>query len=428
MKRKLSVFLLIISIAMIGVGGYLYFNNTKNQMLSVISSQIDLLQKRRKTVEKEKAQYITSATVKENNNLLGSVSGYIYVDENSSKYYLKLATKLAEELGANEALSELPEIYIEGNKLYFKLQNETYYIDIFETSGNGSSSSNGLSDDMIDILLKTTVEKIPENNFSKENVKATILNSEIETEKYTVFLTSTDIYNITESILNEIDNNAKLKSFKEVLLASNSKKEILDGINQALNTLYGKNEKIITYSVYVKNNEIIKHEINMAGNTIDNSQKSDLKITLSKKERATNLFDYELLVTLGSENIVEASLTGEDKLRKISVKTSTIGMELEGTITKDNSTTKTVVDVYNSSDKAKPVISYKYDYNEVIAGSEYSSNLNITVYNSTNVISIECVSKILKGKDVPSFDTSSAKKFDLNSNSGAFNKYLSNSL
>ena len=428
MKRKLSVFLLIISIAMIGVGGYLYFNNTKNQMLSVISSQIDLLQKRRKTVEKEKAQYITSATVKENNNLLGSVSGDIYVDENSSKYYLKLATKLAEELGANEALSELPEIYIEGNKLYFKLQNETYYIDIFETSGNGSSSSNGLSDDMIDILLKTTVEKIPENNFSKENVKATILNSEIETEKYTVFLTSTDIYNITESILNEIDNNAKLKSFKEVLLASNSKKEILDGINQALNTLYGKNEKIITYSVYVKNNEIIKHEINMAGNTIDNSQKSDLKITLSKKERATNLFDYELLVTLGSENIVEASLTGEDKLRKISVKTSTIGMELEGTITKDNSTTKTVVDVYNSSDKAKPVISYKYDYNEVIAGSEYSSNLNITVYNSTNVISIECVSKILKGKDVPSFDTSSAKKFDLNSNSGAFNKYLSNSL
>ena len=428
MKRKLSVFLLIISIAMIGVGGYLYFNNTKNQMLSVISSQIDLLQKRRKTVEKEKAQYITSATVKENNNLLGSVSGYIYVDENSSKYYLKLATKLAEELGANEALSELPEIYIEGNKLYFKLQNETYYIDIFETSGNGSSSSNGLSDDMIDILLKTTVEKIPENNFSKENVKATILNSEIETEKYTVFLTSTDIYNITESILNEIDNNAKLKSFKEVLLASNSKKEILDGINQALNTLYGKNEKIITYSVYVKNNEIIKHEINMAGNTIDNSQKSDLKITLSKKERATNLFDYELLVTLGSENIVEASLTVEDKLRKISVKTSTIGMELEGTITKDNSTTKTVVDVYNSSDKAKPVISYKYDYNEVIAGSEYSSNLNITVYNSTNVISIECVSKILKGKDVPSFDTSSAKKFDLNSNSGAFNKYLSNSL
>lgn len=428
MKRKLSVFLLIISIAMIGVGGYLYFNNTKNQMLSVISSQIDLLQKRRKTVEKEKAQYITSATVKENNNLLGSVSGDIYVDENSSKYYLKLATKLAEELGANEALSELPEIYIEGNKLYFKLQNETYYIDIFETSGNGSSSSNGLSDDMIDILLKTTVEKIPENNFSKENVKATILNSEIETEKYTVFLTSTDIYNITESILNEIDNNAKLKSFKEVLLASNSKKEILDGINQALNTLYGKNEKIITYSVYVKNNEIIKHEINMAGNTIDNSQKSDLKITLSKKERATNLFDYELLVTLGSENIVEASLTGEDKLRKISVKTSTIGMELEGTITKDNSTTKTAIDVYNSSDKAKPVISYKYDYNEVIAGSEYSSNLNITVYNSTDVISIECVSKILKGKDVPSFDTSSAKKFDLNSNSGAFNKYLSNSL
>ena len=427
MKRKLSVFLLIISIAMIGVGGYLYFNNTKNQMLSVISSQIDLLQKRRKTVEKEKAQYITSATVKENNNLLGSVSGDIYVDENSSKYYLKLATKLAEELGAKEALSELPEIYIEGNKLYFKLQNETYYIDIFETSGNGSSS-NGLSDDMMDILLKTTVEKIPENNFSKENVKATILNSEIETEKYTVFLTSTDIYNITESILNEIDNNAKLKSFKEVILASNSKKEILDGISQALNTLYGKNEKIITYSVYVKNNEIIKHEINMAGNTIDNSQKSDLKITLSKKERATNLFDYELLVTLGSENIVEASLTGEDKLRKISVKTSTIGMELEGTITKDNSTTKTVVDVYNSSDKAKPVISYKYDYNEVIAGSEYSSNLNITVYNSTNVISIECVSKILKGKGVPSFDTSSAKKFDLNSNSGAFNKYLSNSL
>ena len=422
--KKISVFLIFVSIAMIGIGGYLYLNSTKNQMLSAISTQIETLQKKQKTIEKEKVQYVTTATLKEDGVSLGTVSGDIYVDEVNLKSYLNLAVKLADGMGD---VGKLPEMYVEGNKLYLKFDKETYYIDISESTGNSSGSGSKYnSEEVFNILLNALVKKIPEGNFSKENIKTTIIGSSYETTKYSLFLTRDDVYNIVENVLNEIDSNSKLKFIKEKINSYTSKTEMLKSIKSNLSSTYAKNEKIFTYSIYVKDNDILKHEINIVGNEINNSERDDFTINFGKAIRKADLYDYELIVKSGSTTIVNASIVGDDTLRNISIKFDGFDFEISGTSSNSNGNKNVTLNAYVQSNKSDPIVTLSYNYSEVTAGSEYSSKINIVLNDGAGKIEFDCSSKILKGKDVPSFDTSSAKKYQEGSSGGEMNEYFEN--
>ena len=419
--KKLSVFLIFVSVALIGFGGYLYFNSPKNQMLSVIASQIDKMQKEQKIVEKEKAQYITNTTLKSGDILLGSLDGDIYVDENVSKSYYKLALNLAEELGK---VGDLPIMYIEGNRLYIKVDKETYYIDIFDSKKDTSSSSgSSSSEDAFEILLSAAIKKIPDGNFTKEDSKVQVIGSSYDAVKYSVYLTGSDMYNICESVLNEIYNNSKLKIVKEAVSNFGNKDQILEDLKEGLSS-YGKDEKVLTYTIYVKDDVILKHEVTAVGNTIDNSERADLAIELSKAERKTDLYDYELIVKYSSQNVLEASISGESTLRKISVKYA--GSELEGTYSENNNNKTLTMSLYDESNKTTPMFTLSYNYSEVVADSEYEGKLNITLYLGTDKVVLDCSYKKLLGKDIPSFDTSSAKEYIFNSSGGELNEYFEN--
>ena len=421
MKKRISIFVIFLSIIMIGAGLYLYFGSAKRQMLTLISNQLDLFEKKQKSIEQKKAQYVTNVDVKENDAIVANFSGDIYVDPLKSKSYFKFITKVSEQL-ASESLN-IPEIYVENNKMYFKEGDDLYYIDITEKKDSSKSSKN--ESELIElkkIIKDTIVSEIPEDNFSKQNEKIKVLNNESDTIKYSVYLTSTDIYNIMDKLLTNIQNSDKVPNIKKYIFNGNTtKKELLENVD--LKDIYGKDSKVITYSVYVKDDLIVKHEIILNQNNVDNSENSNLTISYADYEKNGNVHDYEFVIKDTSKKIISVSVLGEENNSKIDAEIPILGLELSGTISNTDKSKSAVFNLYNSMQKANPLLYVNYEYKEISEASEYEANLKIS-FESKSKYDILMSAKILEGKDVPEFDTSNAKQYSIGNS--LLNKYQYN--
>ena len=127
-----------------------------------------------------------------------------------------------------------------------------------------------------------------------------------------------------------------------------------------------------------------------------------------------SIIDYEFIIKIGSQDFFEASINSEETTSKISAKSEQLSFEVDGTITKTDKGNNVVINAYNDSSRSNPIVTLMYEYNEVKAGSEYNSTISIIFNDDEGKTAIDCKLKILEGKDVPSFDTSSAKKYSIN--------------
>lgn len=411
MGKKIGVLLIIVSLVLIGLGGYMYYFNPKKVMLETIANQFEKFNITETKKEKTKISTKGKLTFSElGQNMIFDLSGDAYVDSESSKFYANYVTKLDNQVLAS------PELYFENNKLYLRIKeylDKLYYIEV-DPEDNAKNITQEELDELLSVLGNSIVNNVEEKSFSSKKETITINKNSLKTTKYTVSLKAIELYNVFNEFLTEIKNNSKLKNVKDIVFQSVSETTYSSELKKTIIGDEKEDRILFDYSIYVfKKNQIVKHEI-IYKTLNSNKQIINNKIMISNYEKQKDIKDYQFIIQSDNKNIfelvIDSSSSSDNNIKILSDE-----IAAEGKLTKSDKNEVLKLDFFASDDKTNPIATLNYKNEEIKKNLEYKSNIDFNLKLLGNSIVLSFENTVYKNQEVPKFDTSKAEKFNLDS-------------
>ncbi len=263
--KKTIIFLLIIYLILLSLSaaGYFISNSSKyifshsmertsKNLLPNIKKSINLFSPINK--EYKNNWHLNLNLVSENNtsNNKTNINGDVYYEEN--KYYISANAK-------NNIDNLNFQIFSNEDRIYFTVKdvlNSFYYIPS-EKQDNKLLEKD--INKIINYLEGSINEEITIKDFDKSKETIKLNNNQYKTTKVTLNLTDTLLNNITKTFINKLKNDTELSYSisKMVNMTEDELKEYLDSLIKENKDI--KNKKIFSYSIYVYNNQTLRHEI-----------------------------------------------------------------------------------------------------------------------------------------------------------------------
>ena len=406
--KKIGFFLLFIAIISVGSGLFLFLNSPKRAMLSIVSKQIELFDKKNTKLKKEKYEIKGSTKISFNDTNLYDITNELHIDSINEKLYSRLKGNYIDKEGKDQSAENMPQIYIEKNRLFFRVDGKLSYLE-FDSSDNSIIASHKKRsleyEEFLNVIKDYIVNKLPSENFSSVDSRTSVVNNVIDVKKYSLFLTSNDLKDLFRYILDEIYYGNNMPNLKEIMTKNITKENAIKQFNDAINKIYKTDKKIVEYSIYVKNNKIVKSAFEL------NSNDSGILISFGSYEKDTDVFDYELDIIKGSKKIFHGTIVGDKMGDKIE---GTYGnYEISGEIVQSSDNKSLNINVHDTNDKSKEVLVLNVEYKEVLKDLEYKVEVNATSNKDEGKMVLSNTTTIRKDKEVPSFDISKAEKVDI---------------
>lgn len=401
-KKTLGLVLLFTSLIMIIYGAYLCVFNPKNIMLKMVVTEFDNLFKSNNiTVEKKQIDTIGYLEIINNNETLKTdIKSNIYIDQKNQKTLFDFILK------SEDTILNSSKVYLEGDKLYFKLDEQfpLQYIELVDSSNSNKKLTSEFKE-LKKIVEEQILINIPNKKFTKLKENVTVNDNNLETTKYNLELSYLDTYNVINSILLEIYSNENIPVIKQELLGDI--KDIEQFSKDLKTNIIGQNNEndiVLTYSIYVLKDKIVKHEFRSNNNII----------TIGKYEKETGIYDYELTIKEGNKTLINTAIVGAKDSSKINVVLDSY--VIDGELLKSADKESLNLNLYLSSAKDKPVATLSYEKPISNNLTEYSFNLKFELNDAEGSMKLNLDNKISNKQDVPEFDITGATKFSLNSN------------
>ena len=408
--KKIGVFLLFVAVLSFGSGLFLFMNNPKRVMLKMVSNQIEFYSKKASTSKKQRYEIKSNTKIDFNKTNLYNLDSEIYIDSINEKFYEKFNGKYVTSEGKEESGESLPQIYIDKNRLYIRIDGELYYLE-FEQDNRDIITTHSKNSLEFDVLLDTIknylVNKLPDRNYSKISTKASVASNVFDVEKYSVFFTSNDLNNMFSYVINEIYSGNKMPNLKNVMTKNIEKDTLIKQFNEKVLKPYDKKAKIFEYSIFVKNKFIIKNEL-----TILKKNGSNIKVDIGSYEKKSGVFDYDFEIINNSNKIIQGTIESDDMSSKIKAKYGKY--EISGDIVNSTLNKSLHIDVYDDAHKANELATLSMEYKEITKDLEYKFEVNASSKSETQSFSLVNSSSKKKDVDVPSFDVTKATKMNLN--------------
>lgn len=414
--KKVGVFLIFVSLVMIGLGVYKLYFNPKKIILKALSHQIEMVKDVDFDLKKERitsslsindldqllpsaslintAKCLSDGNTKCINNTRKTLkfSGDTYIDPSANNYYGKYNIKLT---GDPEMSADFSSQFLYKDKMiYFyikELVDKVMYFSIEDI--NDYKISKEEMNIYFDEVLKIMNEYFTDDMFSTKKEKITINSNSISTTKYTINLTALDVYELTSRVFTEVKNNKSLSNIKKILFTDISESNYLSSLKRQIIGSKDEKRQMFQYSVYLKNlTDAVKIDFCSSGS----------KVSLAWFDSGNNSKAYEFLIQNDNENLFELSINGNDKLKNIRI----IGEDLYSTGTYEfkDSIKSLNLSIFDANDRNTSLGEIKYEYN---TSSNVSDKLNIT---SKNGFSLLMENKYSDFESFPKFDISKAQK------------------
>lgn len=263
--KKTIIFLLIIYLILLSLSAAGYFISNSSKYIfshSIERTSKNLLPNIKKSInlfspinkEYKNNWHLNLNLVSENNtsNNKTNINGDVYYKEN--KYYISANAK-------NNIDNLNFQIFSNEDRIYFTVKdvlNSFYYIPS-EKQDNKLLEKD--INKIINYLEGSINEEITIKDFDKSKETIKLNNTQYKTTKVTLNLTDTLLNNITKTFINKLKNDTELSYSisKMVNMTEDEFKEYLDSLIKENKDI--KNKKIFSYSIYVYNNQTLRHEI-----------------------------------------------------------------------------------------------------------------------------------------------------------------------
>lgn len=263
--KKTIIFLLIIYLILLSLSAAGYFISNSSKYIfshSIERTSKNLLPNIKKSInlfspinkEYKNNWHLNLNLVSENNtsNNKTNINGDVYYEEN--KYYISANAK-------NNIDNLNFQIFSNEDRIYFTVKdvlNSFYYIPS-EKQDNKLLEKD--ANKIINYLEDSINEEITIKDFDKSKETIKLNNTQYKTTKVTLNLTDTLLNNITKTFINKLKNDTELSYSisKMVNMTEDELKEYLDSLIKENKDI--KNKKIFSYSIYVYNNQTLRHEI-----------------------------------------------------------------------------------------------------------------------------------------------------------------------
>ena len=263
--KKTIIFLLIIYLILLSLSAAGYFISNSSKYIfshSIERTSRNLLPNIKKSInlfspinkEYKNNWHLNLNLVSENNtsNNKTNINGDVYYEEN--KYYISANAK-------NNIDNLNFQIFSNEDRIYFTVKdvlNSFYYIPS-EKQDNKLLQKD--ANKIINYLEDSINEEITIKDFDKSKETIKLNNTQYKTTKVTLNLTDTLLNNITKTFINKLKNDTELSYSisKMVTMTEDELKEYLDSLIKENKDI--KNKKIFSYSIYVYNNQTLRHEI-----------------------------------------------------------------------------------------------------------------------------------------------------------------------
>ena len=263
--KKTIIFLLIIYLILLSLSAAGYFISNSSKYIfshSIERTSKNLLPNIKKSInlfspinkEYKNNWHLNLNLVSKNNtsNNKTNINGDVYYEEN--KYYISANAK-------NNIDNLNFQIFSNEDRIYFTVKdvlNSFYYIPS-EKQDNKLLEKD--ANKIINYLEDSINEEITIKDFDKSKETIKLNNTQYKTTKVTLNLTDTLLNNITKTFINKLKNDTELSYSisKMVNMTEDELKEYLDSLIKENKDI--KNKKIFSYSIYVYNNQTLRHEM-----------------------------------------------------------------------------------------------------------------------------------------------------------------------
>lgn len=425
-KKVISIFLIIVSIVMIGTGTYLMNSNKYmfETSLERVLSYINKINDGSKTLiegldSSSKYKITTDTTLTYSNNKIG-VSGNLYAN-NGNRYYMDLDAKIEENSNENIGFIGL----IENKKLFFKikdLMSEIYYTDIEESIPNSEKIDeinykeifNLSSKDikvLTDHLKKSIVKNISNNDLSKTKEKIILGEENTSLYKLSLKITNKMISSISKDYLKSLSSDTKAIQVLQKI-DKNITKDTLESI-EALITEPSSSENYLILSFYCKVfGDVTRIELSTSTSGVDEMATSNVLIAIdtftNKNKYNTTAFTME---AMGNSIKVSKESISKDKSNiNVEINTNELNMAVKGTMIRNDSTIDlTLTPTYNGQTLGK----LTFKITTVNKNEEYKLEIGISIEGlSESEFSFSSINNIYLNEDIPSINIDEAKNIN----------------
>ena len=167
---------------------------------------------------------------------------------------------------------------VKDDNFYFTLKDllEKYYY--FKTGSDEKTDTSAI-DKLEEIVKDNLAEAIENKNVKKEDTTRTINKKEYKVTEYSYTFKGTDIYNILKNIVEDIKND---KNLANDLFGESTAKNIDKTVEELLKSMEPLKEvgDIISYSVYLKSDELISAELRIYIPSGSGSQQMSIPVAI----------------------------------------------------------------------------------------------------------------------------------------------------
>lgn len=268
--RIIVVVVLLLLMIGLGFGGYVFYkyNNSPKVLFVKTLNNYSLLKSDSNDVSNFVSKLKDGYTVSLNNNVKiksgkEEIMNALFNIKLTNNYEKKLASLDMNFDDNNGSVINLNSL-IEENRTYLKLNDifDKYYY--FEEDNSSMFEDSEITDDIevIRVISKSFNTFFTDDKFKKENVNDNV--------KITIDMSDKDFYDLINLIVNDLKSSKVLEAYaNKELTIDDINKGLDDFINELKNDLnLESNDITYSYSIYEKNNKLVKQEFGIQGISI----------------------------------------------------------------------------------------------------------------------------------------------------------------
>ena len=268
--RIVVIVVLLLLMIGLGFGGYVFYkyNNSPKVLFVKTLSNYSLLKSDSNDVSNFVSKLKDGYTVSLNNNVKiksgkEEIMNALFNIKLTNNYEKKLASLDINFDDNNGSVINLNSL-IEENRTYLKLNDifDKYYY--FEEDNSSMFEDSEITDDIevIRVISKSFNTFFTDDKFKKENVEDNV--------KISIYMSDKDFYDLINLIVNDLKSSKALEVYtNKELTIEDINKGLDDFINELKNDLnLESNDITYSYSIYEKNNKLVKQEFGIQGISI----------------------------------------------------------------------------------------------------------------------------------------------------------------
>ena len=403
-NKKLIIFLsiAIVALAGVGVGLYFYFNSPKRIFVRSLTNTINEI---REESENRLLYNLKYDTLKVTTKTTGSLS------MNTEKYdiavngdfaYDKVAKKVNANLGIlgnNQSIVDL-NAALDNTKVYFQIKDlmKNFYfvdtgVDFFNTIDQKDL------DYLLDIVKNTFFGELTDKDFTKSSEKVELDNT-VSVTKLDLKLDEKRVKEIIEKVLESVKGDKKAISIIQKL-SKDFKETDIDKAIESMKKVETSNKDYLLYSVYVKGNNIVRHEFS---SNLEGSVANKYKLVINDYTNKSGYKNRDFIVMDNSKEVGRVAVKGTSK-NKYELSITSDMVTASGTMIKDKE--KESVDLsVSASGMQLGTLSYSVAKS---SSTQYDFDMKIDFNVLTYKLNLVSNNKLLLNEKVEALDVSNSK-------------------